>query len=307
MTHNQTPLVPSPTVLRVLDGAVDLHCHSAPSPFPRRVTHAEAAADGARINMRAILVKSHHHSTVMDVLSMAPLLAPLSTQVFGGIALNTEVGGVNPSAVALALGMGGRCVWAPTVSSAQHMDAHKHDDGFPSTHLDLREKVEPILDSSGEISAEMNEITGMVAEAGALLTGGHLAPGDMKQLFRNAHGNGVRRLLVHHPDFIIGASESDLEEMLGYGAFVEHELAMYHPDVAKPAWPIEQLVDWIEKIGPERTVIDSDLGQQGNPLPVDGYIYVVTQLLEHGISEESIRQMVCRNTAYLLGLEDTPR
>ena len=27
----------------LLIGAVDLHCHSGPSPMPRRITHAEAA------------------------------------------------------------------------------------------------------------------------------------------------------------------------------------------------------------------------------------------------------------------------
>jgi hypothetical protein len=127
----------------------------------------------------------------------------------------------------------------------------------------------------------------------------------MKAFFKTAAGNGVRRLLVHHPDFIVNAAEHDLEEMLGYGAFIEHELAMYHPDVPAPRWPIERLVDWIRKIGPERTVLDSDLGQEGNPLPVDAYVLIVQQLLDHGISAADVRQMICRNTAYLLGLEDT--
>jgi hypothetical protein len=96
-----------------------------------------------------------------------------------------------------------------------------------------------------------------------------------------------------------------LEELVGLGAFVEHEIAMYHPGVSAPRWPIQRLVDWIERIGPKHTVIDSDLGQEGNPLPVDGYIYIVEQLLDHGVSERDLRQMICRNTAYLLGLEES--
>ena len=97
------------------------------------------------------------------------------------------------------------------------------------------------------------------------------------------------------------------EHVVHAGAFVEHELSMYHPAVPAPGFPISQLVEWIEKIGAERTVIDSDLGQKDNPLPVDGYLYVVQQLLDHGVKEEAIRQMICRNTAFLLGLEDSPR
>lgn len=295
----------SPELLTVLDGTVDLHCHSGPSPFPRRIDHVQASHDGARINMRAILVKSHHHNTVMDLLAMRALLEDAPTPMYGGVALNSEVGGINPSAVAMAITMGGRCVWGPTVSAGQHIRAHTHDDGFPSATGNLYEKEESIFNEHGDISENTDTVTRLVADAGILLTGGHLHGEAMKALFKTASGNGVKRLLLHHPDYIVNAAENDIEEMLGYGAFVEHELAMYHPEVTAVGWPIEQLVGWITKIGPRRTVINSDLGQQGNPLPVDGYLLIVQQLLDHGISAADIRQMICRNTAYLLGLEET--
>jgi hypothetical protein len=297
----------SPALLKVLDGTVDLHCHSGPSPFPRRFDHVEASYDGARINMRAILCKSHHHNTVMDLLAMKTQLQDAPTPMFGGVALNTEVGGVNPSAVALAIAMGGRAVWGPTVSAGQHIRAHSHDDGFPSSGMNLQEKEASVYDEAGNVSADTVLVTKLIAEADIMLTGGHLDSESMKALFATAKENGVRRMLLHHPDFIVNASEADVEEMLGYGAYVEHELAMYHPQVSAPAWPIQRLVDWIEKIGPERTVIDSDLGQKGNPLPVDGYILIIQQLLDHGVSEKAIRTMICNNTAYLIGLEEKPR
>jgi len=294
----------APALLKVLDGTVDLHCHSGPSPFPRRIDHVEASYDGARINMRAILVKSHHHNTVMDVLAMKTQLKDAPTPVYGGVALNSEVGGINPSAVAMAINMGGRCVWGPTVSAGQHIRAHTHDDGFPTAGGNLYEMEESIFNEHGDVSADTDTVTRLVADAGILLTGGHLHGEAMKALFKTASGNGVKRLLLHHPDYIVNAAENDIEEMLGYGAFVEHELAMYHPEVTAVGWPIEQLVGWIKKIGPERTVINSDLGQQGNPLPVDGYLLIVQQLLDHGIPAADVRQMICRNTAYLLGLEE---
>lgn len=298
-------LKPAPALLRVLDGTVDLHCHSGPSPFPRRFDHVEASYDGARINMRAILCKSHHHNTVMDLLAMRAQLANAPTPMYGGVALNSEVGGVNPSAVAVAINMGGRCVWGPTVSAAQHIKAHSHDDGFPSASGNLHEKEESIFDAAGNVSEQTDAVTRLIADAGILLTGGHLDGESMKALFKTARDNGVKRLLLHHPDFIVNASDSDIETMIGYGAFVEHELSMYHPAVSAPGFPIEQLVNWIDKIGPERTVIDSDLGQKGNPLPVDAYIYIVQQLLDHGVTESAVRQMICRNPAFLLGLEET--
>lgn len=305
MTSTDAGSAPDPALLKVLDGAVDLHCHSGPSPFPRRLDHVQASYEGARINMRAILVKSHHHNTVMDLLAMKTQLENAPTPVYGGVALNSEVGGVNPSAVALSLGLGGRCVWAPTVSSRQHIHAHNAEDGFPSAGLDLRESEVTIFDESGEVSAETVEVTRQVAAAGALLTSGHLDGTSMRALFETARHSGVTRLMVQHPDFIVDDSDADIAAAIDMGAFVEHELAMYHPDVPAPGWPIERLVEWIRKIGPEHTVIDSDLGQKGNPLPVDGYIRVIGALLEHGITEKEVRTMICDNTAFLLGLEES--
>ncbi|MFS8198319.1 DUF6282 family protein [Streptomyces sp. CWNU-52B] len=332
-TAEDTPPVP-PAVLAVLNGAVDLHCHSGPSPFPRRLNHVEAAHDGARIGMRAILVKSHHHNTVMDLLAMETWLADAPTPVYGGVALNTEVGGVNPSAVAMSLRMGGRCVWAPTTCAGQHIDHHSHAaaGGFPSAAIDLLEKEVSIFDKSKtgtragtgagsesgsesgsgseseskDVSADTVAVVDLVAETDTLLTGGHLDTESMKALFAVAERRGVRRLLVQHPDFIVGASETDIEELLGLGAYIEHEIAMYHPEVTAVGWPVQRLVDWIDRVGPERTVISSDLGQKGNPLPVDGYIHLVGALLDHGVAEKDIHTMVAANPAFLLGLEDSP-
>ncbi|MGK3952332.1 DUF6282 family protein [Microbacterium sp. I2] len=306
MNATDTRPTPSLALLAVLDGAVDLHVHSGPSPFPRRLNHVEASYDAASINLRALLIKSHHHNTVMDLLAMKDLLKDAPTPVYGGVALNSEVGGVNPSAVAVTIQMGGRAIWGPTVSAARHIEAHSHDDGFPTLSDDLEEREESIFDESGGVSAETVRVTQLVAEADIMLTGGHLDVESQKALFATARDSGVRRLLLHHPDFIVGASEGDVEELLAYGAYVEHEMSMYHPGVAAPGWPISRLVEWIEKIGPDRTVIDSDLGQRDNPYPVDGYIYVIQQLLDHGVKEKDIRQMICHNTAFLLGLEDSP-
>ena len=86
---------------RLLDGAVDLHFHSHPSPFPRAMDAAAAAERYEAARFRAVIMKSHHHSTVMEILALERLaLSKLRLQVFGGIALNGAVGGLNPRAPA---------------------------------------------------------------------------------------------------------------------------------------------------------------------------------------------------------------
>jgi len=294
----------STAIERVLHGLVDLHCHSGPNPLPRRFDHAEAASDGARLGMRAMLAKSHHHNTVMDLLSMRDRLAPLSTAVYGGIALNSQVGGINPSAVELCLRMGGRCVWFPTISSPAHIDHHRSGGGFPNPTVRLTMSQVDVRDVDGALIPQVGQVLDVVAEAGALVSGGHLAAADIVEVFAAARDRGVRRLIVSHPNFLVGADPARCREFVELGAYIEHETSMYDPEVAQARGGPEVLLDWIERVGPEHTVLASDLGQAGRPLPVDSFIRVGSALLDLGLPEKDLQRIVRTNPAYLLGLED---
>lgn len=87
--------------------------------------------------------------------------------------------------------------------------------------------------------------------------------------------------------------------MVEKGAYIEHEIAMYHLD---KIYPLDVLIDWIQAIGPEHTVLGSDLGQVGNPLPVEGYRGVVERLLDAGLSVHDVQLMIRDNPARLIGL-----
>jgi hypothetical protein len=131
--------------------------HSGPSPFPRRFDHVEAAQDGARIGMRAMVAKSHHHNTQMDLQAMKDRFAGVTATAYGGIALNSTVGGLNVHAVRMCLRMGGKVVWFPTISSGRHIDCHPEDGAFPTTVPLTLERID-IVDDSGELNPEADEI-----------------------------------------------------------------------------------------------------------------------------------------------------
>jgi hypothetical protein len=294
-----------PTAIeRVLHGLDDLACLSGRDPLPRRVDHAEAAADGGRLGMRAFLAKSHHHNTVMDLLAMRDRLAGLSTAVYGGIALNNMVGGINPYAVELCLRMGGRCVWFPTISSSAHIAHRKAGGGFPAPTIPLTIEQVDVRGPDGALIPEVGQVLDVVAETGALVSAGHMAPGDILEVFAAARDRGVRRLVVSHPNFVIGSDPDQCREFVELGAYVEHETSMYDSEVAQAKGTPDVLLDWIERVGPEHTVLASDLGQAGRPMPVDSYIRVGSALLDLGLPEKDLRQIACVNPAYLLGLDD---
>lgn len=293
----------SQAITKILSGIVDMHCHSGPSPFPRRFDHVQAAQDGAeRLQMRAMVVKSHHHNTVMDLLAMKDRLASVSTQVFGGIALNNQVGGLNPHAVEMSLRMGGKVVWFPTFSSGRHIQCHPEHAGFPTPTVELGTEQINVTED-GELVAAVHPVLDRIAEAGAVLNGGHMYPEDIKAVFTEARKKGIDRMVVSHPDFVIGADPAQCREFIQLGAFVEHEMHMYDPE-GSMKWDPARLYNWIQELGPEHTVLASDLGQSTLPKPVDAFIRVAEALLDLGLPERDLQLMVRDNPTFLLNLQN---
>jgi Family of unknown function (DUF6282) len=293
-------------VERLLDGAVDLHVHPYPSPFPRRMDAAEAAHRAADAGMRAIVVKSHHHDTAMDVAALRDHgIAQSGIEVFGGIALNTQVGGLNPHAVNLCLAMGGKVVWFPTIASPAHIEHHRHNPAlkFPQLTVDLLPEDPIDVWENGGLRREVHQILTMIAEADAVLASGHLPPRSILALFEAAKGAGVRRMVVNHPNFVVEATKDEVRRMVGLGALVEHSLCMYDEESSFHNWQIDTLVEWVRWVGPERSSLGSDLGQAGNPFPADSFRKICSRLLESGLTEWEVRLLVADNPARLLGLD----
>src|SRR5262245_19212793 len=94
-------------------GMTDLHTHAAPSLLPRygddRTTVEADRAQG----FTTVVLKAHEGSTVERAVAAGD-------GVYGGIVLNSPVGGANPDAVEVAARLGGRVVWMPTVSARTH-------------------------------------------------------------------------------------------------------------------------------------------------------------------------------------------
>jgi uncharacterized protein DUF6282 len=295
-------LVPDPEADALLAGAVDLHQHPGPSPFPRRMSILDAARDASDFGFRAIVAKSHHHSMVTDIMALqAAGLNELSTEVYGGIALNRTVGGLNPYAVELALRMGGRMVWFPTLSSAAHVKHHEdHDTGFPTPEVDLRpNEIITILDENGAVLPAVRDILSVIAAEDAVLTCGHLGIAESSALIDAALAAGVTRIVVNHPVFVVGASVDQAVAWAKQGVFIEHCAIMYfgRPERRRD---LGELLTFIREVGVGKTIISSDSGQKTNPLPVTLYRRAARGLLDAGLPETDIRQLFGVNAEGLL-------
>lgn len=293
-----------PEVDELLAGGIDLHTHPSPSPFPRRMSIVDAATDAATVGFRAIVAKSHHHSMQTDILALNGAgLKDVPVTVFGGVALNRTVGGLNPYAVELALRLGGKVVWFPTISSRAHIDFHAHHhSGFPVSGVPLRDNAPIcILDESGRLVPEARDILDVIVAESAILNCGHLPAAEIDVLVPAALAAGVARIVISHPDFVVGASPERIADWCRQGAYVEHCLAMLvgrHP----AEQPMAKIADFYRAAGPDRTIFSSDLGQRGNPLPITAYRRMVRVLLDEGVAPAAVKAMTGGNAAQLLSI-----
>ena len=270
-----------------LDGVVDLHFHTGPDSRPRSVGDIEASRLAAEAGMRAILLKNHFTMTADRAAIAMGQVDGL--EIFGGLALNRSVGGINPEAVrqmATFSGGRGKVVWLPTFDSEHAVTSGGGDGPFVS-----------ILEDGEPLPAVL-EVFALLAEHDLTLAMGHSAPGEVLRLIPEARRLGVPRILVTHV-FSQGATREQMRQMAEDDAIMEIDwLAVY-----RGGRPIEDYVSAIRELGAEAFFMSSDLGQEGNPLHAAGLRDYIRAMLAAGITEEEIDIMIRRNPARLLGLD----
>ncbi len=287
--------------LELMRGAIDLHIHSTPSLFPRQVDHVEAAEGARKMGMKALVLKCHHGYSSDRMYFVRKIVSGI--EIYGGVVLNNAVGGINPFAVEAAIKYGAKIVWFPTLSAKHHLDQMGAPEFGSSmkqkTKGKLTEKPITVLDEKGGLIPQVYDVIDLIAAHDIILATGHLAIPESRLVISAAKERGVKRLYVNHPEYIVNGSIEEQKELADMGAFIEH-LALFQ----YPMWPtkagVDGIVEMIKAVGPERTVLASDLGQITNPPPWEGLRMFVSVLLEKGIPKEHLKKMVQDNPAFLL-------
>lgn len=293
-------------VAALLDGAVDLHCHSGPAVMPRTLDHYEAMRDAEAARFRALVYKDHFYPGMAQAALLQRMFPENRLQLFSGIALNNSNGGINPHAVDHALKFGARIVWMPTMSAANHVAKALSDaTNFPKPARKLLDPVPlTILGGDGRLTDETLQVIDLVAEADIILAGGHLHISEQHLLFEAARARGVRKMLVNHPTHLIDCTDADIRQLAGMGIYLEHSIVMFIEGMTrKRKFPIEEALRLIDVAGADRTLFCSDLGLEGSPVPVDGYRFFVQELIGRAVPDATIRKIIAANGAALLNLE----
>ncbi len=269
-----------------LQGAVDLHVHSAPDVDRRRFNDLELARAARDGGVAAVVIKSHQNSTVERAWLVAQCVPGI--RVYGGLVLNETVGGLNPAAVRLALQLGARQIWMPTRSARNHRLYHGETGGIS------------ILDEQGQLLPVVEEILRAMAQSDCILGTGHLSPEETSVLIDAAQRLGVAKVLVTHPEWGPTYHSFEAQKELAQRGNVFFERCFVSTLHVCGQVPFETIERAITETGVERTVLSTDLGQPETPPPVEGLRLYAERLRSTGFSVDQIRTMMQANPELLL-------
>ena len=271
----------------ILRGCYDLHVHAAPDGgAARRMDAMEAARCAYEAEMGGFVLKSHDYNTAPLTYALNRMYPGL--RVFGAIALNRAVGGINPAAVEVAAGLGAQVVWMPTFTADFWMRLQGGAGGG------LR-----VADDAGNLSAGVGEVLEIIAANDMTLASGHISPSEAIALFAAAKAQGVARMIATHPGGI--ATLDEQRRMIALGAYPEYTFLACMP--SRNAITPPKLAATLRELGVDNCIVTTDFGQWVNPPPAEGMRMAIAALLDAGMSGDEVAALVKRNPARLVGAE----
>ena len=273
----------------MISGVVDLHVHGGPSLIPRHAADPQMVAMHRDAGAEVVVLKAHEGSTA----ERAALCGP---DVLGGIVLNSPVGGANPSAVETSAGLGGRVVWMPTTSAANHQRTACSEELSIHRHLTFR--LVPVVDDD-RLREEWFEVLEVCAQHDLVLASGHLSARETLVLFGEARRLGVTRLLVNHP--LLPFQEWDDELIPAFARLDAHLELGILADLVQP--PGGRLSKELTRAYPSSLLVfGSDLGHADYPTLDDVLGSWVDELSRH-TGEARALDVLQTNGRALLGID----
>jgi Family of unknown function (DUF6282) len=299
------PIQITDTAWQAIEGGYDLQVHVAPDVISRRIDDLDLATEFLAHKLRGFVLKSHYAPTYERAKVVTKARPGISA--FGAITLNHSVGGLNPVALEIAGRSGNKIVWMPTVDAAN--ETAGRSDG-PSDKLPFWAKIQRELSATGisppplTVLAEPGKLTEqtrrcleIIGKYNMVLATGHLGKKEIHALVKTGKEMGLKRILVTHAEFPSqNLTAEEQVELAGLGAQIEHCFTTMYTKKA----PWEAYFDSVRKVGPERVVLSTDLGQTINPPVAEGFAMFAQKMLDAGFTTADVRRMCVTNPAALM-------
>lgn len=276
---------------QTLQGVVDIHAHSGPDSVPRSIDSLSLVRLAQQRGLRGLVLKNHYEPTAA-LAGLARKEVP-GLAVFGGIALNLTVGGINAAAVERMTrieGGWGKIVWMPTFDAENQVKFSKENRPFVS------------ISRQGKLLPEVLKVLDLIAKHDLVLATGHSTPAEDLLLIEEGLRRGVKRMVVTHGMLApVRMSVEQARRAAKLGAYIEFVGNAMVGTTKSVAFKDYAVV--MRQIGFDRVIVSSDLGQRGNPLHPDGLEQIFAGLRQAGLTVAEIERMAKQNPARLLGLD----
>lgn len=301
----------------LLVGSVDGHVHACPHLNARSVDVFEAVEQAAAAGMRAIGLMDNFCSSVGYAALARRRLGHLGVEVFGGVILEPQAGGISADVVQAALeigyaedegrhpGDGARFVSLPTHHTQAVARAEGREPAYIEACLAIPER--------GPLPDPLPRILDLIAAHDVVLNTGHLGAAETVRLIEQARACGVTRVLTPANYF----TPDEVRTVTSLGAcaelsffFVTHatQVGLTHVDAEKhrvEPVTIPRLVELIAAAPADRLVLSGDCGVSVLPPPVEGLREFLWTLKLAGVAESTLRRAVCDNPASLFRIAAT--
>jgi len=269
-----------------LDKCYDLHLHTGPDVRLRKLSDLEQIQQAVEARMAGCVLKCHSEPTAGRAALMRQIYPGFD--VIGAVVLNRSIGGINPYAVEAAGKMGAKMLWFPTMDAAAYLrwkNAPNPENGIRLLHTD------------GTLTAEVSEVLQVAKEYDMVVCTGHIAPEESVALLECAASMGLKRLCVTHVTLPVNRMTAEqLRRCIHAGAFIEFSYC----HILHKYLTLDTVLGDLQIVGTEHAIFSSDLGQTNSPCPVVGMQECAELLLQNGIAESGVYQMMRTNPAQLL-------
>jgi len=301
----ETSLQPSEAAWKAIEGGYDLQVHVAPDVIERRIDDLDLGKEFLARGLKGFVLKSHYFPTAERAQVVTKAVPGI--KAYGAVVLNHSVGGLNPVAVELAGRSGAKIVWLPTVDAANETAGRA---GGTNVKLPFWAQIQrdlsamgisppplTVLDENGKLNEATRRCLELIGRHNMIMATGHLGRKEIFALVKAAREMKVQRVLVTHAEFPSqNLTAEEQVELANQGAYIEHCFTTMHTKKA----PWEVVMDSIRKVGAERCVLSTDLGQTINPPVSDGFAMFAQTLLDGGFTVDQVKRMAVANPGALV-------
>ncbi len=277
-----------------LRGAIDVHVHADPcSLIPRNQDFLHVAADAARAGMRAVIRKDHYYSTVGEAHAVQQHIddlvergtLPRRVDVYGGVPITFSL---DPKQVEQALRLPTfRMIWLNPVHGETLVDGGK-----------VRPEVDRIIELARDHRIGIN----LGAPSHSKKYGGLDDFAGLAPVVERIGVLGATAVLDHP---LSSFTTDEIAQLAVGGVYVGLFCYPSLPSVVKaPVVDPHRTVELLERVGPERCIVASDVGMLLEPTAVEALRLMIRLLLVLGLTPDQIGPMLKRNPARLIGLPD---